>query len=225
MSTTNKVFLLEDDPILGYGIVTYLESENFSVLWCKNLQEASMSVMKNQIDLYLLDVMLPDGESLGLCSEIRGKKIDVPILFLTAKVDEESVVKGLNAGANDYIRKPFGNRELLARVRANLRTGVEKSRIIAGDLILDASTRKVSYQGKQIQFKRRQFDILMYFLKSPSRLLTRDNLINHLDISGEIFNRTIDSHISQLRTALKENGVTNIKITSVYGIGYRLETY
>src|SRR5258708_4211927 len=110
--------LVEDDPILGRSLSVYLELEGNQLTWVKDLSAASEAINRNAYDLVILDVNLPDGSGFDFCSSLRSKGSRTPIIFLTAKTDEDSVVAGFNAGANDYVKKPFGNRELLARIKA-----------------------------------------------------------------------------------------------------------
>jgi DNA-binding response OmpR family regulator len=216
--------IVEDDPILGRGLTVYLELEGFKITWVKDLKSAQVSVEKTPAELIILDVNLPDGSGLELCTKLRAKGSKTPVVFLTAKTDEDSVVAGFAAGANDYVKKPFGNRELLARVKALLREPVKtEAQLKYGDLTVIPAKRQVFVREMEIDFNRREFDILSVFMRNSEAVVTREALLNALDKEGEIFDRTIDSHVSHIRTKLKKANIESVQITSVYGIGYRLE--
>ena len=134
------------------------------------------------------------------------------------------MINGFEAGANDYIRKPFSNNELLARVKANLkRTQKYESEISFNSLTLNLTARSCKYKEEDIKLNRRQVDILYYLIKNEGQVISRDSLLNYLDIDTDAFDRTIDSHISQLRSKFKKANIENIKITSIYGVGYKFE--
>jgi DNA-binding response OmpR family regulator len=218
------LMLVEDDPILGRGLSVSLELEGFKILWLKDFKSALEAIENEQYEIVILDVNLPDGSGLELCSKIRIKNTKVPIIFLTAKTDEDSVVAGFTVGANDYVKKPFGNRELLARIKALLREPPRRDiRLNFGDLSILPEKRQVFVKEIEIEFNRREFDILNIFMRSSEAVVTREALLNALDKEGEIFDRTIDSHVSHIRAKLKKANVETVQITSVYGVGYRLE--
>lgn len=225
-----RIFLLEDDPVLGQGLQTCLELEGYQVNWQQRLQSAYANLDKSAYDLYLLDVMLPDGSGRELCQHLRSHQQRAPIFFLTARSDENSVVAGFDAGANDYLRKPFSNRELLARIQASLRwqemtaapapqpLGFEDS-----ELSLNPSTREISWQGMPLRLNRRQFDLLSCLLRHPGQVLSREQIMDQIGCELDVTDRTIDAHISQLRQLLRQHGIAQLVIQSVYGLGYRLQ--
>jgi DNA-binding response OmpR family regulator len=225
----NSLLLIEDDPVLGRGLVVRLELEGYTVTWVQDLRSAREQCQAHlksaRFQAIILDRGLPDGDGSDFCSELRQGGCSTPVLILTAQTDEDSVVHGLNAGANDYIRKPFGHRELLARIKAAMRE-LPSSRpplLTYGELSISLEQRKVFTHNRSIDLNRREFDLLVYFLERPEIVVTREALLEALDKSGEIYDRTIDSHISHTRTKLKQAGVTSVQISSVYGVGYRLE--
>ena len=220
----SRFLLIEDDPILGAGIKMNLEMERYDISWAQDLNSARSLNTENQYDLCILDVGLPDGNGLQFCRELRGNGSRFPIIMLTALADEDSVVAGLSAGANDYIRKPFGNRELLARIKTALRepaTTGDQTRF--GNVVILKDQRRVQIDDKVVDFNRREFDILTYLVNHGDNIVSRENLLQFLDRDGEILDRTLDSHISHIRAKLKKSEVTSVTIASVYGIGYRLE--
>lgn len=216
--------LVEDDPILGAGIKMNLEMEKYQISWAKDLQSARTMNSQNQYDLMILDLGLPDGDGLHFCRELRGGGTRFPIIMLTAQADEDTVVAGLSAGANDYIRKPFGNRELLARIKTALREPTpEGDRIRFGNVVILKEQRRIQVDDKTVDLNRREFDIFTYLVNHGDNIVSRENLLQFLDRDGEILDRTLDSHISHIRAKLKKADVSSVTIASVYGIGYRLE--
>lgn len=221
---TTNLLLVEDDPVLGRGLQLNLELEGYKVDWSKDLATARTKFDSTEYKMIILDLNLPDGNGISFLKEVR-KKANLPVIILTARTEEDSVVEGLQAGANDYVRKPFGNRELMARVRATLKDLTVKSsdEIQIGDLILSKQKRRCFFRGLEIDFNRREFDIISYMMDHYDTVITRDNLLQHLNTEGEVFDRTIDSHISHIRAKLRKSHVDSVQINSVYGVGYRFE--
>lgn len=220
----NTIFLLEDDPVIGKAVQLQLELENYKVEWVQNLAEAKRRHAECRADLYLLDVNLPDGSGFDFCQWLRANNHQAPAIFLTARTDEESVVTGFEKGANDYVRKPFSQRELMARLRNQLADNKAALDMIRfGGLTLIRNQQLLKNGDALISLNRREFEILTTFFEHPETIVTREQLIERLSAGEEIFDRTVDSHISHIRAKLSKNGVTAIKINSVYGQGYRLE--
>lgn len=218
-----QILLVEDDPILGDGIRLHLELEGYKVEWTRSLASALAVNQSLQIDIILLDLGLPDGNGLNLCHTLRAAGSRIPIIILSAQTDDAVVVEGLNAGANDYVRKPFSNKELIARVRRALREPlIREDQARFGQLVLLLDKRIVLHNGQEIDFNRREFDILLAFVTHAETVLTRNHIINVLNPDSDISDRTVDSHVSHVRKRLRDAGVTDIKIRSEYGIGYRL---
>lgn len=219
-----KILLVEDDPILGKGLMLHMQTSGHGVVWAKTLVEARTNEKAEPFDLILLDVNLPDGSGFDLCREFRKAGSRLPILMLTARTDEDSVVGGFESGANDYIRKPFSNRELMARIQTHLKEAVQQDdRIRQGPVLVLLNQRKVIIDGQDLDFNRREFDIFALLVRSPGAVLTREQVLNSINGSEEILDRTIDSHFSHIRAKLKKKGIQNVGIRSVYGVGYTLE--
>ncbi|MFM6930357.1 MAG: response regulator transcription factor [Bdellovibrio sp.] len=220
-----QIFLLEDDPILGKAIQLQLEMEQYHVLWAQSLAAGRELFRTNSgVDLFMLDVNLPDGNGYEFCQWLRQEGIATPIMFLTARTDEESVVKGFEHGANDYIRKPFGQREILARIKnqiSDVKPSLDLLRFSGVTLIVNQQVLKT--ESATLALNRREFEILKVFFENPETIVSREALITSLSSGEEIFDRTVDSHISHIRSKLQKNGITSVKIGSVYGQGYRLE--
>lgn len=219
-----KILLVEDDPGLARGVQVNLETEGYKVYHSPTIGEAITQTQKEDLSLIILDLGLPDGHGFDYLKKIRGEGSHIPVVILTAQTDEDSVVSGLQLGANDYMRKPFGHKELLARIKSLLRTSNKKDCIVRFDnLVLSLDQRLVKYADQTIELNRREFDILKYFVENAENIVTRESLLAAFDKDGEIFDRTIDSHISHLRGKFRKAEIEDIKISSVYGIGYRLE--
>lgn len=220
------VLFLEDDPVLGEGLKLQLELASFEVRWCKTVREGVDAFQREgPFALALLDVNLPDGTGMDLCDVIREKASYLPVIFLTAKTDEDSVVKGFEKGASDYLRKPVGRRELLARINNVLparKAGQDSWRY--ADLALSKSQRKLMCGEKEVSLNRREYEIMTCLMQNPESVISRERLLEEIDRGGEIFDRTIDSHVSHIRTKLRKAGFEHVKIESVYGEGYRLGT-
>jgi DNA-binding response OmpR family regulator len=224
MMDSSKILLVEDDEGIGFGLSEALQLEGLAVDWKKNVTDGAQAFQTEKYDLVILDIGLPDGLGTTLCGKIRKKDARTPIIFLTARTDEETLIKALELGANDFVKKPFSQRELFARIRAHL--GLNRNTVKEGPIpgmIVDQESRTVSYQQKQLELNRRQFDLLIYFLKHQDQIVTRDQVLEYFGQEGAVFDRTIDSHISQLRKVLKSHSIIKIQIVSIYGIGYRLE--
>lgn len=219
-----KILLVEDDPVLAKSVQLNMELESWTVLRAANLAEARIHEASGPIDAVILDLGLPDGSGLIFLKELRSKESRVPVLVLTAQTDEESVVAGLEGGANDYIRKPFSMRELMARIKVALKEPtLREHQVRFGPLLILKEARNASVDNIAIELNRREFDILTYLADHGGQVVTRERLLNRMDAEGEVFDRTIDSHISHIRARFKKAGVTQIAISSVYGVGYRLE--
>lgn len=218
------VLLVEDDPILGKSIKNTLELEGFSVMWSKNVHDTHVLVQSNEFQCVLLDIGLPDGNGISLCKDLRKEFSKVPIIFLTAQTDEDSLLKAFEAGGNDFLRIPFSQRELLARIKAHTRdSSGSKSNTVYRNLKIDLDKREVKFSDMVIELNNTEIQILYCLSINAEKIITRDRLMEFLGKGNEIFDRTIDSHISHIRKQLKSNNVTQIQIKSVYGVGYKLE--
>lgn len=218
------VLLVEDDPILGRSIKNTLELESFKVLWCKSVAETMELIHKEEFHCVLLDIGLPDGNGISLCKKIRAEFSKIPIIFVTAQTDEDSLLKAFEAGGNDFLRKPFSQRELLARMKAHTRdVSGSKSNTVYRDLKIDLEKREVRFNGTQIDFNNTEIQILYCLSMNAEKIITRDRLMEFLGKGNEIFDRTIDSHISHIRKQLKSHNIVQVQIKSVYGVGYKLE--
>ncbi len=219
-----NILLVEDDPVLARGLQLTLQAEGYAIVWADNLKSAFDKNQKEKLGLVILDLGLTDGSGFDFLNEVRNSGSRLPIIILTAQSDEDSLIEGLQQGANDYMKKPFSNRELVARIKAVLREPqVREAQTRYSDLLLLHDQRIVKFKESNIEMNRREFDVLHFLIQRAEMIVTREALMEHIDKDGDIFDRTIDSHVSHLRSRFKAAGVTNIKISSVYGLGYRLE--
>lgn len=219
-----RVLMVEDDPVIARTLQLGLAYRGFEVTPCETAREGLETFSRERFELVLLDVALPDGSGYDVCREIRARDADVPVLMLTARLDEQSAVQGLEAGADDYLRKPCGLNELVARMnRLGERRGRSEDFLELDSLRLSPRQRLVWVDQTPVHLARREFDILARLLRCPGEVVRRQDILDGLGDAGEMFDRTIDSHMSHLRRKLREAGLSGVHIASVYGVGYRLE--
>lgn len=222
----DKILLVEDDVSLGKGILDFLKMEGFDTTWAQTLEEARKIDLKG-FNLIIQDWMLPDGQGIDFLKEIRSNNNNTPMIILTAKTDLIDKVVGLESGANDYMTKPFESRELLARIRVQLRIGDQgamakdidtKGVLTLGKLKIDNDTREVTWDGNLVELTKMEFDFLKLLVENPNRALSRDEILNKV-WGYECYpsTRTVDTHVLQLRQKFNEN-----LIETVRGIGYKL---
>lgn len=217
------LLLVEDDPILGKGLKANLELENYSVYWAQSIHETQELLKQKTFDIILLDLGLPDGTGFDLCKKIREENKTLPVIILTADSNEDSVVRGFEVGASDYVKKPFSSKELFARIKAQLSINTFKEKEIRfGKLRLNLEGRKAYFDMTEIELNRKEFELLHFLIIKKEAITTRESIIARLGQSEEISDRTIDSHVSHLRAKLKKANISTIMIKSEYGLGYRL---
>jgi two-component system phosphate regulon response regulator PhoB len=225
IKSTPRVLIVEDEPAIAELISINLRHHGLSPLWVENGELAQREIDTVLPDLILLDWMLPGESGVMLARKWRSdpRTKGVPIIMLTAKVDEDDKVKGLDAGADDYITKPFSVSEMLARIRAVLRRRAPEQavpNVSVGELTLDGATYRVSYQGEPLKIGPTEFKLLSYLMHHAERVHTRSQLLDK--VWGDhvfIEERTVDVHIKRLRESLGKAGVM---VETVRGTGYRL---
>ena len=216
----DRILLIEDDPLISRSLSLSLELQGYTVRLCETFQSGLQQARCEQCDLILLDINLPDGDGFNLCAEIRIRNRKLPILMLTANVTEEAAVRGIQCGADDYIRKPFGVLELNARMR-RLLDKQQISQLNLGTLRVDCE-KHLAWAGDQaLLLGKREFAIFSSLIARAGEVLTRQEILDDAGQDSEVYDRTIDSHLSHLRKKLKSVGATE-QIVPVYGIGYRL---
>ncbi len=225
MKKMPMVLIVEDEPAIAELIAVNLRHNGFQPVWAEDGVTAQRELDAVLPDVILLDWMLPGASGLSLARKWRadGRTKAVPILMLTARGDEPDKVAGLDAGADDYITKPFSTQELLARIRAVLRRRAPEQiqdKVNIGELVLDAAAHRVSWQGDMLKVGPTEFKLLHYLMKHPERVHSRAQLLDK--VWGDhvfIEERTVDVHVKRLREAL---GVAGTLIETVRGAGYRL---
>jgi len=221
-----KILVVEDDANIRFGLTELLSSEGYAIEACERGNLAVGAVEKHRPELVVLDVMLPEVNGYDVCKQLRERGYRGLVLMLTAKSQEMDKVVGLECGADDYVTKPFGLRELTARVRALLRRGRkeegEARTLVAGDLRLDAKTFELKNRKRSIELSAREVKLLHLFLNHQGEVLSREQILN--DVWGyEYFGNTrvLDQAIVQLRKKLADIGADPKQIATVHTVGYR----
>jgi len=225
MKQQPRILIVEDEPAIAELIAVNLRHNGLSPVWAEDGDSAQREIDAVLPDAILLDWMLPGTSGVQLARRWRGdaRTRGIPILMLTARSDEPDKIAGLDAGADDYITKPFSTQELLARIRAVLRRRApEKSEetVALGGLTLDAAAHRVSWQGKALKLGPTEFKLLHYLMKHPERVHSRQQLLDR--VWGDhvfIEERTVDVHVKRLREAL---GAAGTLVETVRGAGYRI---
>lgn len=223
-----KILVVEDDENIIIPIEEYLDEQNYIVEIASDGQAAREFLDVFNYDLIVLDVMLPKLDGLSLCQQLRSNGCKTPILMLTARDTIKDRVKGLDAGADDYLVKPFDLEELSARIRALLRRGETTLPPVLswGDLCVDPSSCEVTYQQQVLSLSPKEYRLLEFFLRHPRRMFSRSQLLDHLWSMDQIPEEaTVKAHISSLRQKLKTAGLKSDVIETVYGLGYRLKEF
>ncbi len=238
-----KILVVDDEEVLVETIAYNLEQSGYQVETAANGVSALEAAHRDSFDLIVLDIMLPGMDGLEVCRQLRreDRTATVPIIMLTAKSEEIDKVVGLEVGADDYVTKPFGRRELLARIRALLRradypVGEERAlsqdassdalpparaELVGGPLRIDQAGRRVNCRGQELELQPKQFDLLTYLVRNRGTVLTRDQLLHNVwgyDYAGDT--RTVDVHVRWLREKLEEDPANPKLIQTVRGVGY-----
>lgn len=227
---TPQILVADDDPEIRKLLGRYIEAQGFRVLLASNCSELRERIAVYQVDLLVLDVMLPDGSGLDACRDLRAERNTIPIILLTALKEDVDRIIGLEMGADDYLGKPFNPRELVARIRAVLRRRSEMTSRESGTktylfegFVADPQLRSlVDAHGNAIELTGAEFDLLLTFLDRPGRVLSRDQLLDLThDHDGDVLDRSIDVLVSRLRRKLDSSGTTRLFKTIRNG-GYQL---
>lgn len=231
MSTqAHQILVADDDSEIRKLLARYMREQGFRVLLASSCAEVHERITTHQVDLIVLDVMLPDGSGLDLCRDLRAARSNIPIILLTALQEDVDRIIGLEIGADDYLGKPFNPRELAARIRAVLRRGVNSRPESNGTggyrfegFVVDPSVRTVTdANGGIVPLTGAEFDLLIIFLDRPGRVLSREQL---LDLTrrgdGDVLDRSIDVLVSRLRRKLSPDGAAQI-FKAIRNGGYQL---
>jgi two-component system, OmpR family, response regulator RegX3 len=225
---TRRILLVEDEKTIRDAVAAYLEREGYWVTPAEDGQVALDAFTKHRFDLVVLDLMLPKVPGEEVCRQIRNAS-DVPIIMLTAKGEEEDRITGLELGADDYLVKPFSPRELVARVRALLRRAhvesePQRDRLVFAELEIDVAGHKAFLGGEELDLTASEFKLLTTLCRYPGRVYSRMELVEKvLGYDFEGYERTIDSHVKNLRAKLEDDPREPTFIYTVHGVGYRFE--
>ncbi len=220
------LLIIEDDPALLRGLKDNFEQVGYTVLTAVDGEAGLNLALDTHPDLILLDIMLPKINGYEICRLVRQQGLDMPVVMLTAKGEEADIVLGLNLGADDYVTKPFGIRELKARVEAFLRRRhvTVQDRFTFGEFSLDDSSRQLFKQGREVTLSPKEYKLLVLFLQKQGKALTRDEILNHVwgynSLAGH---RSVDRFIATLRNKIETNPSDPIFIKTLREIGYRFE--
>jgi DNA-binding response OmpR family regulator len=221
----NTILIVEDNADLANGLELNLRKEGYKVLKAGNGEEGIRLAIHDSPDLVILDVMLPGMSGLDVCRELRQKSITIPIIMLTAKSEELDRVLGLELGADDYVTKPFGIRELLARIRVCLRRQPSRLRMPRyrfGEVEIDFEKYIVTVREKEVELTQKEFELLRFFIQNREMVIPRDRLLNEVwGYEAYPTTRTVDTHILKLRKKIEEDHSDPKYIISIYGGGYK----
>jgi DNA-binding response OmpR family regulator len=224
--STPTILIVEDDPTLMRGLVDNFRQHGYEVRSATDGKSGFAEALGNPPDLILLDIMLPQMNGYEVCRQLRQRKLDVPIIMLTAKGQESEIVEGLELGADDYVTKPFSIRELLARVKAFLRrTTFDNDAIYRiGDAEFDVAGHKLTRNGKEVPLTTKEYRMLEYFLSCPNRAHTRSDIMNHVwGRSIVVSGRSVDRCVATLRSKIEPDLREPTFIHTVRDVGYRFE--
>ena len=225
------VLVVEDDKSVSQLIRLYLAQAGYKVISAEDGLVGLRMALEDAPDIVLLDLNLPGMDGIEVCRNVR-KDSEVPIIMVTARVDEDDRLTGLDLGADDYVSKPFSPRELVARVNAALRRTSRDSEkrsesgnlVSAGDIAIDLDRRSASVLGDEIELTPTEFRLLAYFIEGRGRTVSRDQIIENVfgyDFSG--YDRTVDTHVSNLRKKLEIANPDRQHLKTMYGVGYRFD--
>ena len=220
-----NLLIIEDDENLGISLKKFFVGEGYQATLCENLSKAREKIKGHEsYQAIVLDWMLPDGQGIDLLREIRSQNNQIPIIMLTARTDLIDKVVGLETGANDYLTKPFEPRELLARVRVQLRQQnyaqkVDSDEVRVGDIRIVIHQREIYYKDQKLDLTKMEFDLLKLLVENPNRVFSREEILNKVwGYENYPTTRTVDTHILQLRQK-----TTDELIETIRGIGYRMK--
>jgi len=222
VSPVSKVLVVEDEPKLAELVADYVKAAGYDAHCIGNGVEAIPWIKANQPDLVVLDLMLPGRDGLEICKELRTFS-DVPVIMVTARVEEVDRLIGLETGADDYLCKPFSVRELVARIKALLRRPRANVAAASG-LVIDDVKHEVTLDGKHVELTPVEFRLLAALATAPGRVFSRDSLLEKLYADHRVVtDRTVDAHVKNLRRKIEEIRPGADLVRSIYGVGYKLE--
>lgn len=222
-----NILIVEDDERIAEVLKSYFENADFRVAVLNNGNTVVSNVQASPPDLVLLDIMLPDKDGMTICREIRSFS-NVPVIMVTAMVEDVDRLLGLELGADDYICKPFIPREVVARAKAVLRRAHpenEEKRLVVGPLIMDENRHRVTVEGSDIKLTPIEYQLLRIMMSAPDRVFTRNDFISRIQgYNYDGYDRTIDNHIKNLRKKIDEHLAGHEMIHTVFGVGYKISS-
>ncbi|QFU21040.1 response regulator transcription factor [Shewanella eurypsychrophilus] len=228
---SQQILIVEDEPDLANLIILNLNTLNYGVTHSTTLKHAREAIEQQQFDLILIDRMLPDGDGIMLCQQLRESGQMVPCMMLTAKDSEADIVLGLEAGADDYLTKPFSVLELRARVKALLRRShqmeaqqeaKQESQLDFNGITINCNTREVIAFDTSLDLTAREFDLLLFMAQHPKRVFSRMQLLEAVwGYSYTGYEHTVNSHINRLRAKLSHSSSSTELVKTVWGVGYK----
>ena len=224
--TGSRILIVEDEPVLLRGLGDSFRARGCHVLTAADGEAGLDLALSGEPDLILLDIMLPKLNGYELCRAVRARAVDVPIVMLTARGQEEDIVLGLNSGADDYVTKPFSIRELTARVNAFLRrrNSARENVCRFGEFVLDSTAHKLFRNGEEVDLTAKEFRLLLYLASRPGRALTRDSILDAVwGSSVFVTPRSIDRCVTTLRAKIEPASRSPRYIQTIRDIGYRFE--
>lgn len=219
---TNRVLIVDDDPALAEMLGIVLRGEGYDVTHCADGSAALAAFRDAKPDLVLLDVMLPGMSGVEVCRKLRAESV-VPIIMLTARTDTLDVVAGLEAGADDYVNKPFKPAELVARVRARLRRGDNEPEVVTiGDIVIDLAAHSVTRGGEVISLTPLEFDLLLALARKPWQVFSREVLLEQVwGYRHAADTRLVNVHVQRLRSKVEKDPENPEIVLTVRGVGYK----
>jgi DNA-binding response OmpR family regulator len=220
-----RILIIEDEPALLRGLKDNFETEGYEVRTAQNGEKGLEALLHDPPDLLLLDLMLPKVNGYEICRAARARQLDLPIIMLTAKGQEDDIIRGLELGADDYVTKPFSIRELLARVKALLRRGAAGgAEHRFGPFVLDLTAHKLHRGQEEVPLTAKEFRLLEFFLRRAGRALTRDSILDA--VWGQeviVTDRSVDRCVTTLRAKIEPDPRNPAYIQTIRDIGYRFE--
>ena len=224
--TTPKILIVEDEPSIAMALEDDLRREGYEIELASDGNTAVRRAISGDFDLILLDVMLPAIDGFEVCRQVREAHIDTPIVLLTARTQEAEKVMGLEAGADDYVTKPYSARELRARVKAHLRRGARHTGDVYrfGDAELDFTRCELRRAGKAVELSALEFKMLSVFVRRSGRLLTRAQLLDEIWGPGtHVTDRVVDNQVTNLRKKIEPEPARPKYLVALRGLGYRFD--
>lgn len=228
MSQDATILVVDDDASITIGLRDNLEFEGYRVITVGTAREARDTVAREAPDLTLLDLMLPDGDGISVCRQLRAQGYTRPIILLTARGEEMDKVLGLEVGADDYVVKPFGLKELLARVRVQLRRDRSgelstEDTVAVGVAVLDLKRHQLIRDGQNLEISAKEFELLRYLVEKRGQVISRETLLTEIwGHQAQIVTRTVDNFIVRLRKKIEPDPTEPRYLLTVYGSGYKM---